>query len=180
MSRVRTQVSARRPMGKPTAAYINVNAVPINPSCASSRLNSLRIGSPSTPGSWRSKKLSKLTAKSSSNAFFAFPCFCSVFTAPRPLRLHHFEQPRRAHATADAHRDHHVARTEALARDECMTREPLPAHAERMSDGDRATVDVESIVGNTQPIAAIKHLHGKGFVELPETDVLHREPCAFE
>src|SRR5262245_22584527 len=99
------------------------------PSSASVRPNSLRIGSPSTPGSWRSKKLSRLTAKSSTSALFAFVAF---------MRLYHFEQPRRAHTAAHAHGHHHVARAEAFAGQQRVPREPLPAHAEWMADRDRA------------------------------------------
>src|SRR5262245_48992329 len=138
------------------------------------------MGSPSTPGNWRSKKLSRLTANRSSSAFFALIVFCSVPTAPRPQWLCHFEQSRGAHAAAHAHRHHHVAYPEALARDERMTREPLPAHTERMADGDGAAVHVEPLVGNAEPVAAVEHLHGEGFVELPEADVLHRESGALQ
>src|SRR5687768_9607013 len=171
MSRVRTQVSASRPMGRPTAAYTSVNTVPSMPSCASVSPNSLRIGSPSTPGNWRSKKLSRLTAKSSSRALFAFVIFMS---------LHHFEQPRRPHAATHTHRHHHVTRAEPFAGQQRMTREPLPAHAERMADGDRAAVDIEPRVGNAEPVTAVEYLHRERLVELPETDVLHREPGAFQ
>jgi len=49
-----------------------------------------------------------------------------------------------------------------------------------MADGDGAAVDIEAIVGNTEPVAAIDHLHGEGFVQLPEPDVVHFEIKAFQ
>ena len=61
-----------------------------------------------------------------------------------------------------------------------MTREPLPAHAEWMADRDGAAIDVEALVGNAEPVAAIEDLHGERLVELPEPDVLHREPGALQ
>jgi hypothetical protein len=69
-----------------------------------------------------------------------------------------------------------VTRAESLAGQQRMAREPLPAHAERMSNGDGAAIDVEPLIGNAEPIATVEHLHGEGFIELPEPDVLHREP----
>ena len=50
--------------------------------------------------------------------------------------------------------------------------QPGAAHAVRMADGDRAAVDVEAVVGDAEPIAAVDHLHGERFVQLPEVDVL--------
>src|SRR5260370_35437516 len=41
-----------------------------------------------------------------------------------------------------------------------------------MSDGDRAAVDVETLCGNTEPIAAVDDLHREGFVQFPEANVL--------
>jgi hypothetical protein len=51
MRRVRDHLSANRPKGRPTTAYINVATVPSNPSVVSLKWNSLRIGSPKAPGS---------------------------------------------------------------------------------------------------------------------------------
>ena len=46
----------------------------------------------------------------------------------------HFEQPRRAHAAADAHRDHDELRAAALAFDERVADEARAAHAVGMAD----------------------------------------------
>ena len=46
-----------------------------------------------------------------------------------------------------------------------------PRHAVGMADGDRAAVDVEPIVGDAEPVAAVDHLHRERFVQLPEIDV---------
>ena len=45
-------------------------------------------------------------------------------------------------------------------------------HAVRMADRDRAAVDVQPVVGNAEPVAAVDHLHGERFVQLPQIDVL--------
>src|SRR2546423_12750106 len=52
------------------------------------------------------------------------------------------EQPRRAHAAADAHGDDRMPGAAPLAFDQDMPRHARPAHTERMADGDRATVHV--------------------------------------
>src|SRR2546426_1078052 len=49
-----------------------------------------------------------------------------------------------------------------------------------MADRDGAAIDVEPLVGDPEPVATIDHLHGKGFVELPDVDVVHLEPVLLE
>ncbi|CFN62295.1 Uncharacterised protein [Bordetella pertussis] len=61
-----------------------------------------------------------------------------------------------------------------------MADHPGAAHAKWMADRDRAAVDVQAGVGNTQPVPAIKHLAGKGLVEFPQIDVVDRQAMAFE
>src|SRR5262249_61444686 len=54
------------------------------------------------------------------------------------------------------------------------------AHAERMANGNRAAADVEPVLGNPEPIAAVEHLAGKRLVELPQIDVVHFQACALQ
>src|SRR5262245_27415422 len=146
--RVRIQRSASAPSGRPTAAYTNVNAVPRKPSAVSDRPNSRRIGSPSAPGSWRSKKFNRLMTNSSASA------------KPAPRRTpgpgtasgENFKQSGSAHAAADAHGHDDVLCAEPPAGNERMRREPLTAHAVRMPDRDRTAVDVQPLIGNTETI----------------------------
>ena len=49
-----------------------------------------------------------------------------------------------------------------------------------MADRDRAAVDVQLLVGDAELVAAIKHLHGEGLVQLPQVDVVHLEPEALQ
>src|ERR1700733_10115160 len=71
ISLVRFHLSLKWPMGSPTIAYIQINTLPKNPSAVSLNKNSLRIGSPSEPSNWRSKKFSRLMANSTKSANFA-------------------------------------------------------------------------------------------------------------
>src|SRR6185436_21142714 len=83
-------------------------------------------------------------------------------------------------AAADAHRDDDLLRAAALALDERVADQTLPGHAVGMADGNRAAVDVEPIVGNAKPIAAVDHLHRERFIQLPEIDVLDLRPGPLE
>src|SRR5580704_8124817 len=69
-----------------------------------------------------------------------------------------FEQSRRAHAAADAHGHDDIARAAPLAFDQRVTGEAGAAHPIRMPDRDRAAVDVELVVVDAEPIAAVDHL----------------------
>src|SRR6267378_3172478 len=86
--------------------------------------------------------------------------------------LHDLKQPGRAHAAADAHRDDDLFGAAPLAFDERVADEPLAGHPVWMSDGNRAAVDVQSIVGDAQAVATVDHLDGERFVQLPQIDVL--------
>src|SRR5262249_9301053 len=88
----------------------------------------------------------------------------------------HFKESCRAHPAADAHRHDDLLRAAALPLDERVPDEPRSAHAIRMADGNRAAVDVQTIVRDAEPIAAVDHLDGKRFIQLPQVHAL--EPRA--
>src|SRR5689334_13966160 len=71
------------------------------------------------------------------------------------------EEARGALAAADAHRDDGVPDAAALAFDQRVAGHPRPAHAVGMPDRDRAAIDVESVVRDAEPVAAIDHLAGE-------------------
>ena len=43
-------------------------------------------------------------------------------------------------------------------------------HPERMADRNRSAVDVQLLRIDPQPVAAVDHLHGEGFVQFPQID----------
>ncbi len=49
-----------------------------------------------------------------------------------------------------------------------------------MPDRDRAPADVEAFIRNTQLISAVNDLNGKGFVQLPEINIIHAKTVCFE
>ena len=61
-----------------------------------------------------------------------------------------------------------------------MSDKPCPRHAVGMADRNRTTVDVQDFVRNPKPVAAVNHLHGKRLIQLPQTDVIHRNTGAFQ
>src|SRR5688572_20183052 len=85
----------------------------------------------------------------------------------------HLEKSGSAHAAADAHRHHHELRAAALALDQRMAGEARARHPVRMAKRDRAAIHVQLVVRDADAIAAVQHLHGEGFVQLPQIDVLH-------
>src|SRR5438034_6699603 len=72
--------------------------------------------------------------------------------------LVNLKQPRRAHAAADAHRDDRMLGAATLAFDQDMPGHARAAHAERVTDRDRAAVDIELVHRNAETIATIEHL----------------------
>ncbi|MNZ71419.1 hypothetical protein D3C78_897800 [compost metagenome] len=57
-----------------------------------------------------------------------------------------------------------------------MTNHARTAHAVRMADSNRTTVDVKFRRINAQGLRAVQHLAGKGFVDFPQADVIHAQP----
>src|SRR6478752_9859820 len=49
-------------------------------------------------------------------------------------------------------------------------------HPVWMAERDGAAADVEPVIRDAQSIPAINHLAGKGFVQLPQVDIVHLEP----
>ena len=105
-----------------------------------------------------------------------------VTTTPRPSRLMpssglscDFEKTSRSHAAADAHRDYHIAGTAPAPLDQRVPREPGAGHPIGVSNGDRAAAHVEPLHGDAELVATVHDLNRKGFVELPEVDVVHAD-----
>src|SRR2546426_11710018 len=90
------------------------------------------------------------------------------------------EEPGRALPAADAHRHHAVARLAAQHLVGDGADHARARHAERMPDGDRAAVDVQLRGIETERVATVDDLRGEGLVELPEVDVLDREPVTLQ
>src|SRR5579883_1216352 len=99
------------------------------------------------------------------------------FAIAQPI-LHYLEQPRRTHAAADAHGDDGAPGAAAPSFDQDMAGQARSAHAKGMADRDRAAVDVETLLRDAQPVAAVERLARKGFVELPQVNVVDAEAMA--
>ena len=66
----------------------------------------------------------------------------------------HFEQPRRAHAAAGAHRHHHVALAAAPPFGQCVPGHARARHAERMAD----RLNAWDIAGKDDPLKIGHHV----------------------
>ena len=75
---------------------------------------------------------------------------------------------------------HDLLGAAALAFDQRMAGQALAADAVGVADGDGAAVDVQPVHRDAQRVGAVQHLHGEGFVELPQVDVAHRQAQALE
>ena len=93
--------------------------------------------------------------------------------------MHGFEQAGCTLAAADAHGDNTVLRARPashfIRECPCHTR---AGHSERMPDRDRSAVHVQLFHRNAQPVATVDHLHGKGFVQLPQVNVANLKPVS--
>src|SRR5208282_2766889 len=81
-----------------------------------------------------------------------------------------------AHAAADAHGNDCELGAAPLTLDQRVAGHARAAHAVRVADRDRAAVDVEPLLRNAEPVAAIQHLAGERLVELPQIDIADLEP----
>src|SRR5260370_9745634 len=105
------------------------------------------------------------------------PSYSSFETLP------YLEQPRRPHAAADAHGDDGALGAAPPSFDQDMAGHARSPHAKGMTDRDRAAVHIEPFLRDAQPVAPVKHLARKRFVELPQIDIadpaaLARHPLA--
>src|SRR5215204_3528661 len=111
-----------------------------------------------------------------STADFPSPSPSPEPRAPSPPALHALEDPCRAHAAADAHRDQAVSRVPPPHLVEARRRQLGAGAAERVAKRNRAAVDVETIGIDGQLAQAGDHLRGEGLVQLDEIHVVEREP----
>src|ERR1700677_3495787 len=88
------------------------------------------------------------------------------------------EQAGGAHAAPDAHRHDDVFDVAALAFQQRVHRHPGTAEPIRVSDRDRAAVNVQALVGDAERVPAVDGLHGEGFVELPQANIVDAETVA--
>src|SRR5690606_1025816 len=86
-----------------------------------------------------------------------------------------FEQAGSTHTATDTHGDHHVAHATAAAFQEGVPYQSRAGHAEGMTNRDGTAIDVQAIIGNAQPVTAIEHLTSEGFVDFPQTDIVHTQ-----
>src|SRR5947209_3717352 len=90
--------------------------------------------------------------------------------------LQDLEEPGRAHAAADAHRDDDITNSAALTFDQRVTDHARAGHPVRMTNRNGAAVDIVTLGIDAEAVAAIESLNGEGLVELPEPDILDPEP----
>src|SRR3990167_3833713 len=109
--------------------------------------------------------MNKKTASNDAVFFVASPCLYGCVSA---IGL---EQAGRALAATHTHGDDAVTQVAPLQLAHQMADLTRAGHAERVADGNRATVDVVLVVVDLQTIAGIQTLRGEGFVELPQVDV---------
>src|SRR6202140_634158 len=91
-----------------------------------------------------------------------------------------FQQPGCTHAAADAHRDDCIFGLATASFDQGVPGEPGSGHSIGMPDRNRSAVDVELFRVDPELVAAIDHLHGEGFVQFPEIDIVDRQPMTLE
>src|SRR5579864_5869560 len=90
------------------------------------------------------------------------------------------EQAGRSLTTANAHGDDAELRVAPRHLIRERANHARTGHAKRMPDRNRAAVHVELLRIDAEAVAAVDHLNGKGFVELPQVNVVHLEPLALE
>src|ERR1700760_200286 len=91
-----------------------------------------------------------------------------------------FEEPCGTHAAGHAHRDDRVFHAAPAALDKDVSHEARAGHTERMTDGNCAAVHVKTLGRNLETPLAIDRLRCERFVELPQANVVHREPMTRE
>ena len=87
---------------------------------------------------------------------------------------------RDAHAVADAEGDRAVAQVAPLELVEQRGEQNGAGGAQRMAERDGAAVHVDAVERDTQLLRHHDRHRGEGLVDLPQVDVLHRQPGARE
>src|SRR6185437_13125208 len=90
------------------------------------------------------------------------------------------EQTGAALATADAHGHHAPLGLAPAALLQDVAGEPRAGHAERMTDRDRAAIDVVLGRIDAEPVATVEALAGEGLVQFPDVDVVDLQALALE
>src|ERR1700719_2959590 len=85
------------------------------------------------------------------------------------------ENRRRTLPTADAHGDHAVSRPAPAHLAEELHGQLRAGSAERMSEGDRAAVDVDALLIHPELAHHRERLRAEGLVQLDEIDLVERE-----
>src|SRR6266481_1858057 len=84
-----------------------------------------------------------------------------------------FEETGCSLSAAYAHGHHSVARLAPRHFVGQGANHARTGHAKGMTNRNGSTVDVEFLRINAQPVTAVNHLHGKGFIQLPHVDIIH-------
>src|SRR5690606_855448 len=83
-------------------------------------------------------------------------------------------------ATTNAHGHHHILDATALAFDQRMAGQARAGDTVGVADGDGATVHVQVFHRDAQTVTAVDNLGSEGFVQLPQTDIIHGQAVALE
>src|SRR5437763_4502788 len=105
---------------------------------------------------------------------------CDPFIACCSFSREAFEDTGGAHAPANAHGHHAVARVAPLQVANNRGREFRPGAAERMAEGDRAAVGIDLCGVQTGLLDDGERLRGERFVEFDDRNVVQRKPRKFQ
>ncbi|MCY1232254.1 hypothetical protein D9M72_447350 [compost metagenome] len=86
----------------------------------------------------------------------------------------------RAHAAGGTHGHDAILGFAAASFQQDVAGLARARHAIRVTDGNRAAVDVDALQRQAKLVNAIQRLAGKGFVEFPQVDVIDGKLVAFE
>src|SRR5947209_1147144 len=116
-------------------------------------------------------KISSGVMSSRRNAVPFLAAYDVVVVAISAPSVRALKQARRALSAAHAHGHHAIAGFAPLHLIGHGAHHARSGHAEGMSNGNGAAVDVELLRIDAELVAAIDHLHGESLVELPDIDV---------
>src|SRR5262249_54027127 len=106
--------------------------------------------------------------------------FQNTFRFERTGGSRDFEQSCRSHPAPDTHGDHDVLYTPPLALNQAVSDHARAAHSVWMPDRDGAAINIETLIGDAELVAAIDYLAGECFVQFPQADIVHLQPVALE